>query len=221
MSSRRVIRRHQPLISLRIPFDVQRLPPPPTITLRKNFQSTLRLSNNRIPLSRRPPFIVPIPIAGGSTKNSESRNEDHAAPVTPCMPGGVGSLEIADVDKDADEPEYDLSDIESEGSLYDLHPHNVVPESLTTKIPKPPGEAGRPGSGGFNLEETLGWPKEYFNKIQVRHKSLKIGQSLIAHRSKYKIWFRRIWMSPTATTSSHHTRLIGSVERCVPLALTF
>lgn len=213
MSSRRVIRRHQPLISLRIPFDVQRLPPPPTITLRKNFQSTLRPSSNRIPLSRRPPFVVPMPVAGGSAKNSESRNGDHAAPVQ-CTPGGVRS-KMADVDNDADKPESDLSDTENEEDLHEFHPHDKVLQSFTAKIPKPPGEAGRPGSGGFNLEETLGWPKEEFNKIQVSYKSLKIIQSLILCRSKHKIWLQRILTSPTATTSSHHTRLIGSVERYV------
>jgi hypothetical protein len=40
---------------------------------------------------------------------------------------------------------------------------------LTNKIPKPPGEAGRPASGGFNLEEALGWPKGTYQKILVSY----------------------------------------------------
>jgi hypothetical protein len=36
-------------------------------------------------------------------------------------------------------------------------------------IQKPPGEAGRPGSGGFNLEESLGWPRGVFEKISVSY----------------------------------------------------
>ena len=35
------------------------------------------------------------------------------------------------------------------------------------KIPKPPGEAGRPCSGGYNLRDVLGWTKADFDKIQV------------------------------------------------------
>ena len=42
-----------------------------------------------------------------------------------------------------------------------------VPKSKKGKIPKPPGEAGRPKSGGYKLEEALGWGKEDFAVIQV------------------------------------------------------
>ena len=30
-------------------------------------------------------------------------------------------------------------------------------EEVNTKIPKPPGEAGHPHSGGYNLQDKLGW----------------------------------------------------------------
>jgi len=35
------------------------------------------------------------------------------------------------------------------------------------KISKPPGEAGRSGCGGFNLEEELGWEKERYTAFIV------------------------------------------------------
>jgi hypothetical protein len=35
------------------------------------------------------------------------------------------------------------------------------------RIPKPLGEAGRPGSGGYNLKDVLGWANADFDKIQV------------------------------------------------------
>lgn len=35
------------------------------------------------------------------------------------------------------------------------------------KIPKPPGEAGHPGSGGYNLKDVLGWAKAEFDQVQV------------------------------------------------------
>jgi hypothetical protein len=34
-------------------------------------------------------------------------------------------------------------------------------------IPKPDGEAGRPGRGGYNLEEALGWEHKKYRRIKV------------------------------------------------------
>lgn len=34
-------------------------------------------------------------------------------------------------------------------------------------IPKPEGEAGRPGRGGYNLEDTLAWSKEEYRQLKV------------------------------------------------------
>jgi hypothetical protein len=34
-------------------------------------------------------------------------------------------------------------------------------------IPKPQGEAGRPGRGGYNLQETLGWSDIDYKKLKV------------------------------------------------------
>jgi hypothetical protein len=36
-----------------------------------------------------------------------------------------------------------------------------------TPIPKPSGEAGRPRSGGYNLEDTLAWPKDQYEALVV------------------------------------------------------
>ena len=38
------------------------------------------------------------------------------------------------------------------------------------QIPKPPGGPGRPRSGGYNLQEQLGWEKDEFEEIKVRVK---------------------------------------------------
>ena len=54
----------------------------------------------------------------------------------------------------------DLED--SDSVLTDLEE-----EPEDEKIPKPPGEAGRPGSGGYNLKEVLGWTKADFDKVQA------------------------------------------------------
>jgi hypothetical protein len=39
--------------------------------------------------------------------------------------------------------------------------------SNSIKIPKPMGEAGRSGSGGYNLQEKLGWDTPQFRQVQV------------------------------------------------------
>jgi len=36
-------------------------------------------------------------------------------------------------------------------------------------IPKPTGEAGRPGRGGYNVEESLGWPPKEYRQLKVTY----------------------------------------------------
>ena len=159
MSSRRVrvIRRHQPLITFRIPFEVQSLPPPPAITLRQNLEGVLTKSNRKPP-SHCHPVFVPMPVA---SKNAPPKSSNDPAPGArqTAIAGGNGVI-------GADDSESELSDIDSLSDAPDSVQQAAT--SFTPKIPKPPGEAGRPKSGGFNLEETLCWPKEYFNAVQVR-----------------------------------------------------
>jgi len=50
----------------------------------------------------------------------------------------------------------------------ELQPPEETPEEGTSHlIPKPDGEAGRPGRGGYNLEETLRWKKKEFKAVKV------------------------------------------------------
>ncbi|KIM63405.1 hypothetical protein SCLCIDRAFT_24297 [Scleroderma citrinum Foug A] len=47
-------------------------------------------------------------------------------------------------------------------------------ESGTIKIPKPEGEAGRPGRGGYNLKAQLAWNPATFSKLKkFVHRSVK------------------------------------------------
>lgn len=45
------------------------------------------------------------------------------------------------------------------------------------RIPKPPGEAGRPNCGGYNLEEQLGWPEIKYNVVNVSQDQIIVQQS--------------------------------------------
>ena len=52
---------------------------------------------------------------------------------------------------------------------------------VVAKIPKPPGEAGRKNSGGFNLQEVLGWNDEKYKKFMV---SSYVRRSIILTHGK-------------------------------------
>ncbi|KAI6160494.1 hypothetical protein EDD17DRAFT_1760883 [Pisolithus thermaeus] len=41
------------------------------------------------------------------------------------------------------------------------------------KIPKPSGEAGQPGHGGYNLEDQLGWGEDGFKNLKFVNKAIK------------------------------------------------
>ncbi|KIJ29386.1 hypothetical protein M422DRAFT_71204 [Sphaerobolus stellatus SS14] len=62
-------------------------------------------------------------------------------------------------------------------------------DACNTKIRKPPGEAGRPGRGGYNLQETLDWDaknfkilKTFIHKLVERH--LDTSRSYAAQSDK-------------------------------------
>lgn len=42
-----------------------------------------------------------------------------------------------------------------------------VEEQVVGQIPKPAGEAGRPGRGGYNLEKVLGWHADELKQLKV------------------------------------------------------
>ena len=62
---------------------------------------------------------------------------------------------------------HDIGDnIESVASESDS-PNNESDYEMRSLIPKPLGEPGRPGSGGYNLEESLGWTKNKYEALLV------------------------------------------------------
>lgn len=70
----------------------------------------------------------------------------------------TGSLSTSALDT-ASPPSDNESDSDGESSRSDL--------TEPGKIPKPSGEAGRPYSGGYNLERKLAWSKITFKQIKV------------------------------------------------------
>ena len=60
------------------------------------------------------------------------------------------------------------SDEESKGSSDYSSSDDDDSENDKELIPKPEGEAGRPGRGGYNLEDKLGWRRKEFQQMKVR-----------------------------------------------------
>lgn len=57
-------------------------------------------------------------------------------------------------------------------------------DKALAKIPKPPGEAGRKNSGGFNLQEVLGWNDDKYRTFMVGH---RVSLGMPTHQRK-KQW---------------------------------
>jgi hypothetical protein len=144
------IDRHQPLITARLVFAPKALPPPPIISARKEF----------------PPISVtqqyersPTPEVRTSRKYSSTPNSDVDLGTTSRSrrPTPINTRAVAFKDVDMGSPLTPTPaelDSEEDGEA-------------STKIPKPPGTVGRPQSGGYNLEEKLGWNDTTYKSILV------------------------------------------------------
>ncbi|KAF8582872.1 hypothetical protein K439DRAFT_1617914 [Ramaria rubella] len=95
-------------------------------------------------------------VEGGVDRNE--RNCHRAKP-----PYGKGStsksklIPTGNPKSEGDKESTDKSDSSSESEA----------ESDSKKIPKPIGEPGRPGLGGYNLEEAINWDVLRFKKLKV------------------------------------------------------
>lgn len=90
------------------------------------------------------------------TTNSRATTPRAASPITKPSRKSVAIDEDGGERSDSPSP--------SESSLSSLDGG----EESSTKIPKPSGEVGRPGRGGYNLEEQMGWGEAGFKRFQVK-----------------------------------------------------
>lgn len=103
---------------------------------------------------------------------------EHLPPPThsePLLPPAGGSSIEQQMDTDPDTDLTTAPSPSSSSSSYDL-------------IPKPPGEAGRPGRGGYNLQEALqkhGWENAKFSKLRVSSFALSCWYSSYYYWQEY------------------------------------
>ncbi|KAI6017428.1 hypothetical protein EDC04DRAFT_2943374 [Pisolithus marmoratus] len=79
---------------------------------------------------------------------------------TPAPTGKQKLVTIENLPSDSEHSE--SSPAPSESSLSSLESEPGADD----KIPKPSGEVGRPGHGGYNLEEQLGWGEDSFKRLK-------------------------------------------------------
>lgn len=166
MTPKRLIRRHNPLITPRIAFQLEQLPAPHFVCevhwQSNGYRRTIDQDPN--PQTCDPPVFLPIPTFNKGVRLRPNKDTgDNEGPIT-----------------DDSESDLDLNDV--------VDPEDKGPSQhavqRSSKIPKPPGEAGRPGSGGFNLEEALGWSKDYFTAVQVFLAQVKLKCTILMHLQK-------------------------------------
>ncbi|KAI6126694.1 hypothetical protein F5141DRAFT_1060410 [Pisolithus sp. B1] len=98
-------------------------------------------------------------IARTSSRATTPREE---TPV-PKPRGNVARKSVTIIE---DHGESSGSPLSSESSLSSWDEDDSNGNRNGKKIPKPNGEVGRPGRGGYNLEDQLGWGKDGFKKLQ-------------------------------------------------------
>lgn len=193
MGRKRILRRHLPLIALRIGFEIQPLPLPPPIALRMNIAELVRRHAQRdddsADATRGPHIVLPSTTSRPSrsvtgkkvTIKPSAKDSGKGRAVTPrrypspraTTPRATTPGPAMDSDSDSMSA---LTDLDSDLDEPATSNAKQTSSSRATMIKKPPGEPGRPGSGGFNLEKALGdlgWSKDDFESFRVG--SLFIG----------------------------------------------
>lgn len=119
-----------------------------------------------------PPLARHLPLITSRIEFRSSTIIGDTAIITPRMDfAEEWSDTISDSGHDEDKDLAPISDhSESEPDNEDFYPGD-------NKIPKPAGEPGRPGSGGYNIESKLvGWSPDLVTNINVSPNSSRLGQ---------------------------------------------
>ena len=150
------IHRHQPLITARFVFPPKALPPPPIISARMEFPSISVLQ-----LHERSPTPEARKCSTSRHATTPTRRPTPRRAATPRRPTPINTQRAVAFDNNIG-PESPLTPKTEESS------DDTDSESRgSTKVPKPPGTVGRPQSGGYNLQDKLGWNDTTYQSIQV------------------------------------------------------
>ena len=163
-------------------------PPPdplPLLTWQTEINSTMStpLLGSEEPQSQRGKYPRHLPVRG---LNRVVPYNGIASAPRPRVQFGPSYPARSPPPEDADNSDSELTSISED----DDKPHSkpdfraVLESEDAGKVPKPEGEAGRPGRGGYSLSDALGWTTDEFSTLQVRTNTLAsvLFQPLILFR---------------------------------------
>jgi hypothetical protein len=191
------IDRHQPLITARLIFAPKALPPPPIIAARMDFPTfsipqyrewspthenpgersltpKRHTTPKRAPTPKRQKRLQRHSVSRTVTfENNMDVDRDSDTATTPKrrLATSQGVSAALEIDGDLGSPLTSLSD--EDGELESEEDG----EMNSTRIPKPPGEAGRPQSGGYSLQDKLGWNDKTYESVIVRRSKVYMKDS--------------------------------------------
>jgi hypothetical protein len=112
-------------------------------------------------------------------------------------------------------------DADSSARLNSSLAQAPVPTAARSKIPKPRGEVSRINRGGYNLQDTLGWPSSEYEEIRVSdlcncNFSLLcpvISQNFVTHLAREYLKLNKSWskQSKSSVTVLYQEVRYGSV----------
>jgi hypothetical protein len=106
------------------------------------------------------------PLASGRASSTQPKASSSLRQITQFPPPQIHAKTVA-----FSVPQSTSERLESSPSPLSPSPSTCSLTSLESdsgKIPKPNGEVGRPGQGGYNLEHELKWGEAGFKTLQVR-----------------------------------------------------
>lgn len=120
-----------------------------------------------------PPPTLPIPIAQtevGRIHTNKLLAQEELGPNPSHLQSSIKGSSTSTPQKTTPKKvviESPGSDSGSDSSLSELESDSDSDSDSDNLIPKPDGEAGRPGRGGYNLEEALAWDKREYRRLKV------------------------------------------------------
>ncbi|TCD61004.1 hypothetical protein EIP91_009174 [Steccherinum ochraceum] len=112
-----------------------------------------------------------LPVFGRSVGISRTSSPEKKVRFPPMSAGSSVKVEVVTMGDDEEEEEEDQLE-EEEGVEEEV----TAPGATKKKIPKPAGEAGRPNSGGYNLQDALNWPRARYDKVNNFIKDLVVSE---------------------------------------------
>jgi hypothetical protein len=178
-------------------YFISRAEPPPLVLLLA--QTDLGRENYRL-LS----INEEIPHHAAVSQRNRNRSIVHDRYSGSLLKSERSGQNVTSQDKPAPSPQT-TADLTNQGSSLSEEEDDNGSDNQSYKFPKPAGEAGRPGRGGYNLQEKLDWPLVKFENFRVRWFT---GADLVDTNLKGRITFTSLPLNTLISPSLIHTSMM-------------